>query len=60
MTSRSVRRRLADFGFNGIQLADDWLGARFLAYREDGTTTLRVQLKSRLKTNRAYCGQGCG
>ena len=49
---------LADFGFNCIKLADDWLGADFLAYHKDGTTTLRVQLKSRLKIDRAYCGQG--
>ena len=49
---------LADFGFNCIKLADDWLGPDFLAYHKDGTTTLRVQLKSRLKIDRAYCGQG--
>ena len=49
---------LAGFGFNCIKLADDWLGADFLAYHKDGPTTLRVQLKSRLKIDRTYCGQG--
>ena len=38
---------LADYGFNCIKLDDDWQGADFLAYHKDGTTTLKVQLKSR-------------
>ena len=46
---------LADFGFNCIKLADDWQGADFLAYHIDGTTTLRVQLKSRLAIQKDYC-----
>lgn len=49
---------LADYGFNCIKLADDWLGADFLAYHKDGRETLRVQLKSRLTIDRKYCGQG--
>ena len=48
---------LADYGFNCIKLADDWLGADFLAYHKDGSQTLRVQLKSRLTIDRKYCGQ---
>ena len=48
---------LADYGFNCIKLTDDWLGADFLAYRFDGKTTLRVQLKSRLTIDRKYMGQ---
>ena len=48
---------LADYGFNCIKLADDWLGADFLAYHKDGTRTLRVQLKGRLTIKRAYRGQ---
>ena len=49
---------LADFGFNCIKLADDWLGADFLAYHKDGRETLRVQLKARLTIDRKYLGQG--
>lgn len=45
---QKVAATLADYGFNCIKLADDWQGADFLAYHLDGTTTLRVQLKSRL------------
>jgi hypothetical protein len=45
---------LADYGFNCIKLADDWQGADFLAYHLDGTTTLRVQLKSRLSIQKEY------
>lgn len=39
---------LADYGFNCIKLADDWQGADFLAYHVNGTTTLKIQLKSRI------------
>jgi hypothetical protein len=48
---------LADYGFNCIKLADDWQGADFLAYHVDGTTTLRVQLKSRVTVQKKYCGK---
>ena len=48
---------LADYGFNCIKLSDDWLGADFLAYRFDGKTTLRVQLKSRVTIDQKYKGQ---
>lgn len=48
---------LADYGFNCIKLADDWLGADFLAYHSDGTTTLKVQLKSRLTIDKKYIGK---
>lgn len=47
---------LADYGFNCIKLADDWLGADFLAYHKDGKDTLRVQLKSRLTIDKKYIG----
>ena len=46
---------LADYGFNCIKLADDWIGADFIAYHKDGKETLRVQLKSRLTIDRKYC-----
>ena len=49
---------LADYGFNCIKLADDWLGADFLAYHKDGAETLKVQLKSRLTISKKYLGKG--
>ncbi len=49
---------LADYGFNCIKLADDWLGADFLAYHKDGVETLKVQLKGRLTIDRKYLGKG--
>jgi hypothetical protein len=48
---------LADYGFNCIKLADDWQGADFLAYRWDGKSTLKVQLKSRITIQKKYCGK---
>lgn len=51
---QKVASTLADYGFNCIKLADDWEGADFLAYHVNGTTTLKVQLKSRLTINRKY------
>ncbi len=49
---------LADYGFNCIKLADDWLGADFLAYHKDGIETLKVQLKGRLTIDKRYLGKG--
>jgi len=51
---QKIAATLADFGYNCIKLADDWQGADFLAYHRDGTTTLKVQLKSRLTINQKY------
>lgn len=48
---------LADYGFNCIKLADDWQGADFLAYRIDRSTTLKIQLKSRITIQRKYLGK---
>jgi len=48
---------LADYGFNCIKLADDWQGADFIAYNVTDTSTLKVQLKSRLTINKKYCGK---
>ena len=48
---------LADYGFNCIKLDDDWQGADFLAYHKDGSTTLKVQLKSRATICRKYLGK---
>ena len=57
---QKVAATLADYGFNCIKLADDWQGADFLAYHVDGTTTLRVQLKSRVTIQKKYCGKTSG
>jgi hypothetical protein len=53
---QKIAARLADYGFNCIKLADDWKGADFLAYHIDGTTTLKVQLKSRVTIKHKYRG----
>ena len=55
---QKVAAKLADYGFNCIKLADDWLGADFLAYHKDGLDTLKVQLKGRLLVDRRYVGKG--
>jgi hypothetical protein len=52
---QKIAATLADYGFNCIKLADDWQGADFLAYHINGTTTLKVQLKSRLTIDQKYC-----
>ena len=51
---QKVASLLADYGFNCIKLDDDWQGADFLAYHKDGSTTLKVQLKSRLTICRKF------
>jgi hypothetical protein len=54
---QKIAATLADYGFSCIKLADDWQGADFLAYHIDGTTTLRVQLKSRVSIQKKYLGK---
>lgn len=51
---QKIAATLADYGFNCIKLADDWQGADFLAYHINRTTTLKVQLKSRLTIDGKY------
>jgi hypothetical protein len=51
---QKIAATLADYGFNCIKLADDWQGADFLAYHVNGTTTLKVQLKSRVTIGKKY------
>ncbi|HEY2913967.1 MAG TPA: hypothetical protein VGK21_11455 [Candidatus Angelobacter sp.] len=48
---------LADYGFNCIKLADDWGGADFIAYHVITTTTLKIQLKSRITIGKKYIGK---
>jgi hypothetical protein len=54
---QKIAATLADYGYNCIKLADDWQGADFLAYHVNGTTTLKVQLKSRLTIDQKYHGK---
>ena len=54
---QKVAALLADYGFNCIKLDDDWQGADFLAFHKDGSTTLRVQLKSRVVISKKYQGK---
>lgn len=51
---QKVAALLANYGFNCIKLADDWQGADFLAYHNDGEQTLKVQLKGRLTIDKKY------
>jgi frataxin-like iron-binding protein CyaY len=51
---QKIAATLADYGFNCIKLADGWNGADFLAYQQDGTNTLKIQLKSRLSIDQKY------
>jgi len=48
---------LADYGFVTLRLSDDWQGADFIAQHVDGSTFLRVQLKSRLTFDKKYRGK---
>jgi len=54
---QKVSAVLADYGFVTIRLSDDWQGADFIAQHVDGTTFLRVQLKSRLAVGKKYRGK---
>jgi hypothetical protein len=54
---QKVAAKLADYGYNCIKLADDWLGADFLAYHKDGEETLKVQLIGRLLADRKCVGK---
>lgn len=54
---QKVAALLANYGFNCIKLADDWQGADFLAYHNNGEQTLKVQLKGRLTIDKKYLGK---
>lgn len=53
-----VASRLAEYGYNSILLSDDWLGADFIAYHNDGERFYRVQLKGRMTIDKKYVGKG--
>lgn len=52
-----VSAHLAGYGFNCLRLSDDWQGADFIACHIDGSTFLKVQLKSRLNIDVKYSGK---
>jgi hypothetical protein len=51
---QKVSAVLADYGFTTIRLTSDWRGADFIAQHFDGSTFLKVQLKSRLTFEKKY------
>jgi hypothetical protein len=51
-----VTALLADYGYSGILLSDDYNGADFLAMHSDGEI-LKVQLKSRITISKKYLGK---
>jgi hypothetical protein len=55
---QKIAATFADYGFNCIKLADDWMGADFLAYHKNSTNTLKVQLKGRPTIDKKYIGKG--
>ena len=54
---QKVSAVLADYGFTTIRLSSDWQSADFIAQHIDGSTFLKVQLKSRLSFDKKYCGR---
>lgn len=54
---QKLSAKLADYGFNCIRLSDDWQGADLIACHIDGSTFLKVQLKSRFCVQRKYIGK---
>lgn len=49
-----IASKLADYGFNSLQLNDDWQGADFIAVHIDGEQMLKVQLKGRFTVDKKY------
>ena len=52
-----VASHLAEYGYNSILLSDDWLGADFIAYHNNGERYYRVQLKGRMTIDNKYIGK---
>ena len=52
-----VAGRLAEYEYNSILLSDDWLGADFIVYHNDGKRFYRVQLKGRMTIDDKYTGK---
>lgn len=53
-----VAARLSEYGYNCILLSDDWLGADFIAYHNEGERFYRIQLKGRMTVDQKYLGKG--
>lgn len=51
---QKVASTLADYGFNCMRLSDDWQGADFIACHIDGSTFVKIQLKSCLTFQKKY------
>jgi hypothetical protein len=54
---QKVSALLADYGFVTIRLTNYWQGADFIAQHADGTTFLKVQLKTSLTFAKKYRGK---
>lgn len=54
---QKVSALLADYGFSCIKLDNDWASADFIAQHMNGTTFMKVQLKSRLTIDKKYIGK---
>ena len=54
---QKVSSVLADCGYMTLRLSSDWEGADFIAQHMDGTTFLKVQLKSRFTIDKKYQGK---
>ena len=55
---QKVSAVLADYDFKTMRLSDDWRGADFIAYHNDGEQFLKVQLKTRLCFDTKYKDKG--
>ena len=54
---QKVSSIFADYGYTTIKLADDWLGADFLALAFHGEKAIKVQLKGRMTFSKKYVGK---
>ncbi len=54
---QKVSSVLADYGYTTIKLADDWMGADFIALNFNGNEYLKIQLKGRLTFDKKYIGK---
>lgn len=54
---QKVSSVLADYGYTTIKLADDWMGADFIALNFNENEYLKIQLKGRLTFDKKYIGK---
>jgi hypothetical protein len=54
---QKVSAVLADYGYRTIRLSEDWESADFIAFHNDGSRFLKVQLKGRLSLDTKYKGK---